>query len=266
MDNFFDAEGKARMGKMLLMLVLFVGLYSAMKFVNEVKSFSSIGVAPSQVNTIDVTGEGEAFAIPDVAMTAFNVEQKAKTIKEAQDIVTKKVANAMAFLKSAGIADKDIKTINYSAYPEYNYNNPCVAGAICTQKQPELLGYTVTQSVAVKIHDTSITGKIVEGLAQAGITGITNTDFTVDNPDAVKADARKQAIDDAQAKAQVLAKDLGVRLVRIVRFTEGNGGGYPTPMYAKDMLGTGGATSSEAQLPEGESKYTSNVTVTYEIR
>ncbi len=266
MEHFFDKEGATRMGKALGMLVLFVSLYAAMKFVNEVKTFSSIGVAPSQTNTIDVSGSGDAFAIPDVATLAFSVEQKDKTIAQAQDVVTKKVSDAIGFLKTAGIAEKDIKTINYSAYPEYDYSHPCTTST-CVTKQPALLGYTVTQSIAVKIRDVNMVGKVVEGLAQAGITGITNTDFTVDDPDTVQAEARKQAIAEAEAKAKILAKDLGVRLVRIARFTENNGGGYPTPMYAKDMAyGMGGASATSAQLPAGESKYTSNVTITYEIR
>lgn len=261
---FKNEEDRSRMGKALLTLAFVAVLFVGMKFINEIKWFGSVGQAPAQPNTVDISGTGESFAIPDVATAGFSVMHKGKTVKEAQDVVTKKVNDAVAFLKSAGIAETDIKTLDYSAYPEYNY--PVCRDANCIDTQPKLIGYTVNQAVSVKVRDTQKVASIVEGLATAGVTGITGPDFTVDNPDGVQAEARKKAIEDAETKAKVLAKDLGVRLVRIVRFSESNGG-YPSPMYAKaenSAYGMGGA--ADAQLPAGENKYTAMVTITYEIR
>lgn len=266
MEKFFTKEDMQKMGKMLFVLVGVVALYFGVKFINEVKAFGAIGVAPSAVNTIDVTGEGEAVAVPNVATETFTATEKAATVAAAQDGVNKKIAAALAFLKQSGIEEKDIKTTDYSAYPEYTY--PCTGGTPCPANstgQPKLMGYTVSQTVAVKIRDTSAVGKIIDGLGAAGVTGLSGPNYTVDEPQVVKDDAREKAIADAKEKAEVLAKQLGVRLVRIAHYTENSGGGmYPQAYMAKDMA-VGGA-STGAQIPAGENKYTSNVTITYEIR
>jgi uncharacterized protein YggE len=264
MEKFFEKDDAMKMGKLFLLVAFVIALLVGMKFINEVKRFGSIGTAPTASNTIDVTGVGEAFAIPDVATAGFSVMQKAKTVAEAQSVVTTKVDAAIAFLKSAGVEEKDIKTADYSAYPEYNY--PVCRDVNCSQ-QPVLTGYTVNQAVTVKIRNTENVGKIVEGLGSAGVTGLTGPDFTVDNLDEVQAEARREAIAEAQERAEELAKDLGVRLVRIVRFSESTGGAYPqAPYYTKDSLGMGGAENAAPQVPAGENKYISNVVITYEIR
>ena len=254
------------MGKILLSLGALLVLFFGMKFINEVRTYGTIGTAPMTPNTIDVSGEGEAFAIPDVATLGFSVEEKAKTIKEAQDIVTKKIDTVLTFLKESGVAEKDIKTANYNVYPEYVYQQPCYTSPCPVAKEPQLVGYHVGQTITVKVRDTAKIGTVIEGISTRGITNLTGPDFTVDDPDGVKAEARKEAIDDAQAKAKILAKDLHVRLVRIARFTESNGGYYPQAYMAKDSgYGMGGG-APEVQVPVGENKFTSNVTITYEIR
>jgi uncharacterized protein YggE len=265
MKDLFDTEGKERFGKLLIALVAVASLWMGMKFINEVKAFSSIGEAPSAQNTIDVAGEGESFAVADVAAVNFTVEQKAATVHDAQETVTKKVNDVLSYLKSAGIADKDIKTTSYSAYPEYNYPN-CPDSAKCVSRTPELVGFTVSQTILVKIRDTATVGTIVDGIGSRGVTGMSGPDYTIDNPDAVQADARKMAIADAKTKAEALAKQLGVHLGHIVRFSE-NTGNQPSYYKATDAYGMGGTgAASTPQVPAGENKYTSDITITYEIR
>lgn len=267
MNTFFTPKGSERMGKVLLLGALFLTLFLCMKFIGETKKLVNSDVDLSKVSTIDVSGEGYVFAVPDVATESFTVEQKGATVHEAQAVVTKKVNDAVAFLKDSGIAEKDIKTTNYSANPEYSYSNPC-ADKICTQvySAPKIIGYTVSETITVKIHDTTLVGKIVDGLGARGVTGLNGPDFTVDDSDAVMAEARGKAIADAKEKANILAKQLGVRLVQIVRFSENNGGGYPMPMYKAMDMAEGATASSAPAMPAGQNKYTSNVTITYEIQ
>ena len=254
------------MGKVLLFLAIVTMFYMAMKFVNETKKFSVASGDITNVSTIDVSGTGTAFAIPDIATESFTVQQKSATVHDAQAVVSATANKAVAYLKQAGVDQKDIQTTNYSAYPEYTYPTPCADKSCSTvNTTPRLVGYTVTETVTVKIRDTSKVGEIVDGLGALGVNGLSGPDFTVDDSAAVNAEARKKAIADAEQKAQVLARDLGVSLVRIVRFSESQGGGYPIPMYAKDMTASSqGATAPDIQA--GQNKYVSNVTVTYEIQ
>ena len=268
MNNFFDQRDSHRMGRIVFFLGLVLVLYMGMKFVNETKKFSLGDGDITKVSTIDVSGTGVAFAIPDVASESFTVEQKSPTVHDAQTTVASKVTDIVAFLKTAGIAESDVQTTNYSAYPEYNYPVPCT-DRVCPANStpPKLLGYTVSEMVTVKIRDTGSVGKVVDGLGALGVTGLSGPDFTVDNVDVVNASARAKAIADAKSKAGILARDLGIDLVRIVRFSENNAGGYAVPMFAKaDMSMGGSAPVPTSQLPAGQNKYTSNVTITYEIQ
>ncbi len=256
MNTFFDQNNATRMGKILMVLAILATLFVCVKFVSAVKNMNR-ATDIAKATTIDVSGEGKSFAIPDIANVSFTVEQKEATVHEAQEIVTKKSNDAIAFLKSSGIAEKDIQTTNYSANPQYDYS---YSGG----RSPKLTGYIVSNTVTVKIRDTASVGKIIDGLGSKGVTGLNGPNFTVDDPNAINAEARAKAIADAKAKAEVLARDLGVRLVRIVRFTENGRGGYPVPMYAKDMAQSAGNAAPE--LAVGENTFTSNVTITYEIR
>ena len=266
MNNLFDKRSASQMGKVLLFLGIVTVLYMGMKFVNETKAYSVSGDDVSNVSTIDVTGTGNAFAIPDIASESFTVQNQAASIGDAQGTVTTTVNKAVAFLKSSGIATTDIQTSDYSASPEYTYPTPCM-DKNCTNVDttPKLSGYTVSETITVKIRNTDSVGAIVAGLGSIGVTGLTGPNFTVDDPDTVNAAARAKAIADAQQKAQVLAKQLGVSLVRVVRFSENNGGGFAVPMMAKADSAMGSAAVAPA-VPAGQNEYTSNVTITYEIQ
>ena len=253
------------MGKVLLFIGIFVALFAMMKVLNEMKQFDGASIDPAKVSTIDVTGTGEALAIPNIATESFTVEKKAATIKDAQGVVTTKIADILSFLKSSGVAEKDIQTTNYSANPEYSYPTPCY-GQVCpaNSSAPKLLGYTVSETITVKIRNADTVGTIIDGLGSRGVTNLSGPTFTVDDVSAVNAQARAKAIADAKVKATVLAHDLGIELGRIVRFSENTGGSYPMMYTAKDMAV--GASAPTAQLPAGENKYTSNVTITFEIQ
>ncbi len=264
MNTFFEQRNALRMGKVLLVLAVFTMLFMAMRFINETNRVGAFEGDLSKMATIDVQGEGIAFAIPDIAAVSFTVQKKAATVHDAQEAVTAKTNAAVEFLKKSGVAEKDIQTTNYNAYPEYDY----CSGANCTNRtEPKLLGYDVSQTISVKVRDTANVGKVIDGLGAIGVTGLSGPQFTVDNADAINAQARTKAIADAKQKAAVLSRQLGVNLVKIVRFSENGGGGYPVPMYAsKDMAaGMGGAERATSAIPAGENKYVSNVVITYAI-
>lgn len=270
MEKFFNKEDLFRMGKMMMVFVLFLSLYFAMKFINEIKTFQTVGVTPSQAATIDVSGSGDASVVPDIATITFSVEAQGKTVAVAQNLVSIRINQALDFLKQSGIDTKDIQTTNYNAYPEYS--NPCAPGVACPMSQssqssqsPQIISYRASENVSVKIRDTSVSGKIIDGLGAVGITGISGPDFSVENPDAVQAQAKQKAIDDAKEKAEILAKQLGVHLGKIVRFSGDASGGGIMPMMYDAKSSMAGAAAPTSVLPSGQNKYTANVTITYEI-
>jgi uncharacterized protein YggE len=263
-------ESSRKFYKTLVILGIILSLYFAVKFLSEVRSYNMMG--SSGANTITLTGHGEVQAVPDIATINFSIESSETTQAIASEKVNTKTKNVLEFLNSSGIAEKDIKTDNYSSYPKYSNPDPCpiyYQGGImppCRVGESKIIGYTVSQGITVKIRKVDDAPKIIDGINKIGVTNMYGPNLAIDDEDALKAIARKEAIDDAREKAKVLAKDLGVRLGRITSFNES--ADYPYPiMYNKAMSADAGAMeSAPAQIPKGENTISSDVTITYEIR
>ncbi|HEY9586034.1 MAG TPA: SIMPL domain-containing protein [Candidatus Paceibacterota bacterium] len=214
--------------------------------------------------TITVRGEGIAYAIQDTAELSFSVTKKAADVKTAQNEVNDTVSNILKAVKDLGVEDKNIKTIAYNVYPHYKQvSRPCPLGSYCPI-QSETDGFEASQTVEIKMRDLSKSGDLVTAIGEFNPTNISGLQFVVEDDKAVLKEARKKAIADARAKAKELAKDLGVRLGKVVSFDEN--GAYPIPIYMKTEAAGGMGGDIPASIPTGQNKVTSNVTIVYEIR
>lgn len=266
--NFSLSETQAkRLFSIVCTVLVLAGLYLASLVVTEVRTAANVGRPPIQ-NQISVSGKGDAYAIPDIAQVSFDVSHEAKTVSAAQEDVTKRANDIIAYLKESGIKEADIKTTNYQIYPRYEYNNrPCYDAATCSDNR-YFVGYSVTSSFSVKIRKVEDAGKILAEIGNRKVTNLSGLSFTVEDENATKAAARKNAIEDAKRKAEVLARDLGVSLGDLIGFSEG--GSYYPVYYSKSAMmdsavGMGGGNAPAPELPTGESKTTAEVTLTYEI-
>ncbi|MBI2610590.1 SIMPL domain-containing protein [Candidatus Kaiserbacteria bacterium] len=248
-----------------------LGVLALFLLVGVVREFSElryIGTGVPATNTITVSGEGEVFAVPDTATFSVTVQEEAVEVKDAQDVATKKVNEIIAFLKGEGIEEKDIRTADYNVYPQYDYIQTVCRDGYCPPGRQELRGFQVSQTLTVKVRDTEKAGNLLSGVGELGASSVSGLSFTIDDEDALKREARGQAIEDARTKAAELAKQLNVRLVRIIGFSESEGG-YPPIPYAYGRGGDMVAMEAKAiapEIPVGENKIVSNVSVTYEIR
>lgn len=260
------------MKRLLKIVSVFVIMLTIFLLAATLFAFKSYRYADNKVpvnNTITVSGEGEVFAVPDVVTFSFGAMSSAKTVTEAQKIVTDKIEKALGLVKGAGVKDEDIKTTDYSVFPKYEYTNfPCTQFTCPPQKQ-NLVGYEVNQTITVKVRKVEDAGRILESLGGTEVTNISGLQFTIDDQTKLEADARAMAIEDARERAKVLARDLNVSLGRVVTFTEG--GNYPVYFRNSDMVmeqgGMGGANvAPKVEIPVGQNKIVSNVSITYEIR
>ncbi|MEK7601177.1 MAG: SIMPL domain-containing protein [Patescibacteria group bacterium] len=244
-----------------------LGLFLLVATLGELKGLRFIGSGVPAINTINVTGEGEVFAVPDTATFSATVQETAKDVKTAQDAAAKKNNAVIAYLKGAGIDEKDIQTTDYSIYPQYDYQQITCVAYPCPPGKQTLSGYQVSETLTVKVRDAKKAGDLLSGVGSRGATNVSGLSFTIDDQKALEAQARGKAIDDASGKAEALAEQLGVRLVRIVGFSE-DGGGRPI-YYAKTVaLGMGGdaAAAPSPEIATGQNKIVSNVSITYEIQ
>ena len=205
-------------------------------------------------NTVSFSGEGKVLAKPDVAVTFLSMVTEATTSKEAQDENSKKSNQVVEFLENADIDEKDIKTTSYNISPIYNYSR---------LREPEITGYRVNQSLEVKIRDLDKASEIIDGVVAAGVNQVGNLSFQIDDPEKLQSQAREMAIKDAKNNAGELKKQLGIKLGRIINFSENTGGYIPLPIRSFDEAGIGGGGPS---LPTGENEIIVNVTLTYQIK
>lgn len=249
-----------------VLLAVFLLLLS----ITQVKSIFNIGDKSPATNMITVNGKGEKLIIPDIATFSFSVTETAKTVAEAQAQAATKSNAALDALKKQGIAEKDLKTTGYSINPHYEYTGGVCnqGGGICTPSKNTLTGYDVSQTVEVKIRDLKQAGAIFGSIGALEVQNVNGLSFTIDDIDSVKTDARSLAIDNAKMKAEKLAKELGVSLVRIVNFNDSSDSYYPYYGMGGDAMSAkvSAVEAPVANIPTGEQKITSNVSISYEIR
>jgi uncharacterized protein YggE len=255
--------------KALLVFLAVLSVFYAVRILSEFRTFKN---ADMGFKSITLSGHGEVSAVPDLANVSFTIHKEAKTVKEAQEGVATVEKSALDFLKENDIEDKDIKTVNSSFNPKYKYvyNSalmPCNEyGCPPRDGNNVIVGYEAYENISVKVRNVDEVGKIMQGLGGIGVSDLNGPNFTIDDEDALQAEAKKEAIEDAKAKAKVLAKNLGVRLGDVISYSDGTE--YAQPMYyAKDMMSEGAANfSAPASVPKGENTVSSDVSITFEIK
>lgn len=224
---------------------------------------------------ITVSGSGEVFVAPDVANFTATVSVDAKTMADAGKAAAEQENRLVAKLADAGIAKDDIKTVSYNAYPKYENRSvpmPDMScyGGICPSPVTNsvITGYTVSETVSVKVRNLEKAGDIAKLLADSNLNSVNGPDFAVDKPEEAQNAARAKAIDDAKAQAKILARQLGVRLGKIVDFqVSGGNQGYPIAYAMKSSMDSAGAAPAPSpELPAGQTNIRSTVSITYRIR
>lgn len=207
---------------------------------------------------ISANAEGKATVTPDLAEISFSVVSRGQNPETLAAANTEKMNAVIASVKSQGIEDKDVKTTGYHLSPDYRYDEQ-------TQRN-FITGYTLTQTVNVKVRDLSKVASLVGGLTPLGVNQIGGINFTVENQDAALAEARKEAIRKARAKAEEMALAAGARLGRLVTMSEYSGGPIG-PYYSREAFGMGGdmVKNLAPAIQPGSEELVVGVAVTYEL-
>lgn len=255
-SHFHGDFGKKIITTLLAVFLVYLILYVGVLMRNNARKFNYIGVADQMERTLTVNGLGKVNGKNDIAVTTIGYSNTDKEVSKAQAENKRVMDQLMAELKKLGVADKDMQT-NYSIYPEYNYTQ---------DKGQELKGYRVSNNVMVKIRDLTKISAILSLPGKYGATEVSGLNFTIDDPENLKAEARDKAVADAKMKAVKLAASLGAQLVEVISYNEYEAGDYPQPMYTNlkfDGMGSGGP-APEA-IAGGSKDVVINVSLTYKI-
>ena len=242
----------------LLFSTVLIGVYIS----NKIKEGRYIGQGAEEKNTITVSGTGEIYVKPDLAIINFSVITEAKTVGEALNNNAKKMNAVIEAVGNQGIDDKDLKTTNFNIYPRYEWHE---RSELYPQGKRVLAGYEVRQTLEAKVRDIEKISQVIDSAVDAGANQVDNLSFTVDKQDEFKKQAREKAIKEAKAKAKEIANQLGVHLVKITGFSESAVMPIPRPFNFKgEAMGMGG--EGAPQIETGENKIEVTVSIAYEIR
>lgn len=226
-----------------------------------VMAFGLYGNAPSQAadnpvekKTINVSGQARVSVAPDIAYITLGVVTENKDAKAAQKENAAAMDKVIAAIKASGVKSEDIKTVNYSINPKYNYEEKTGTSNI--------VGYSVNNSVNVTVRDIQKAGSIIDVAAESGVNASSSISFAISNYEEYYNEALKNAVIAAKKKAVTIAGAMGLNLKAPISINEG--GGY-SPLYnyaTYDMKAemAGAATPVQA----GSIEITANVNVVYE--
>lgn len=255
--------------KLVSIFVAVLILFFLAKTYGVVKENKFIGQALGERNIITVSGEGEVFAIPDIAKFSFTVKEEAKTVASAQELATEKMNKVLAFLKKSGVADKNIKTANYNIYPRYEWwtrEAGCLGINCPSNQERRLVAYEVSQNISVRLEQIEMAGEILAGIGALEVSNVSGLNFEIDDKDTLERQVRQNAIAEAKEKAKQLARDLGVNLVRIVSFSTAGANVYPMYYGAEMTKSLGASAVAVPEIPIGENEIKATVQITYEIK
>jgi uncharacterized protein len=173
---------------------------------------------------VSVVGQGIVLAQPNTAHVTLGVEVFDPSLANAQSQASTRMDAVIGRLKADGIQDSDIRTVSYTISPQYDQPRD-------QSQPPALRGYQIQNLVEVKDANVSGLGALLDDAVAAGASRVYGIRFDADNMDALKAQARDQAMQDARAKAEQMARDAGVSLGRPVTIEESDVGGV-TPVRA----------------------------------
>ena len=205
---------------------------------------------------LDINATGEVVRVPDLATISAGVVSRSPTASGAMRDAANRMARVRDALKRAGIADRDIQTSNISLSPNYTY---------AKDQPPRISGYSASNQVTVRFRDLANTGSILDALVAEGANQISGPNLSIDKPEGALDEARAKAVAIARARAELYARSLGMRVVRVVSVSESGGYAPPPPMPPMVMMAER-SQAADTRIDPGEQRLQVSVSMTFELQ
>ena len=246
-----------------IIIFFFLALFIYTKLAGPIPFFIN-SVQTTNSDLFSASGEGKATAVPDSATVDLGVTAEGSTVSAAQNKANETANKIIDSVKKLGIADKDIKTTNYSVNPNYGSGvaEPLILPGGGSQN---ITSYTVTENLEINVKPIENANKVVDSATQNGanLVGGVNYTFSDEMEKSLENQARVDAVNNAKQKAQSLANASGIHLGGIINVVE-NSNGFPIPLGLQGAaLKTSDASTATNTTP-GENSVTIDVTIYYQ--
>jgi uncharacterized protein YggE len=200
--------------------------------------------------SIAVTATGTVEAAPDMATLTLGVTTQGETAAAALAASSASVAAVMARLAEAGIEARDMQTSNLSLYPNWSGSDSIA---------PTIAGYVASNQVTIRVRQLDGLGAVLDAAVADGANTLNGLVFGLADPEPALNEARKAAVAEARARAELLAGAAGVTLGPILQISEGGSWTEPAPMFRAEIAPAG------VPVAGGELGLTATVTIHYGI-
>jgi len=238
----------------ILIIVSFIAV-TLLVFVTSVQAQTDPPETQNQEpRTLSVNGSGVINLEPDIAYIRIGVQTEGENAQEAVASNNQQSQLLLNALTQAGVAEDDIKTTNFSIYPREERDN---------EGQTTGINYVVNNTVSVTVRDMDQIGLVLDSAVQAGANNISGIQFDVEDREAAQQQAMTAAVENARARAEVLAEAAGVVLGDVLSIQTYLGGGMPIPLERGVVMAD--AVAQEVPISPGQMQVTVDVSVIYEI-
>ncbi|GKV55837.1 membrane protein [Sporosarcina sp. NCCP-2222] len=178
---------------------------------------------PSRI--ITVTGSGQVVREPDYIKIQLDVVTENRDATIALQENAEKMNQVIEALQQLGIPKKNIQTTSFTINPRYDY----------VEGQQIFRGYTVTNSITVKVANSLDAGRVIDTAVQYGVNQVGSLQFGVEHENLLYEQALQKALKQATAKARALGESMQVQVdSKPIKITEDSSfqSGNPQPMMA----------------------------------
>lgn len=213
-------------------------------------ALATAAAADEAPRTLTVQGQGQVAQAPDIAVLTGGVIATAGTAADAMAQMSGQMADVLTLVRDTGVAARDVQTSALSLYPRYAERRG--------DSEPQITGFEARSDLTITVRDLDQLGALLDQMVGQGANTLNGLSFALSDPKAAQQDARRAAVADARARAEVLAEAAGVALGPLLSLTEGGTSG-PRPMMAARMM------EDAASIAEGEVSLSATVTMVYRI-
>lgn len=205
--------------------------------------------------TISVTGEGRIALAPDMAHLSLGVVGEDAAPGAALREMSEAMAAVMARMTAAGIAEADMMTGQLSLDERWDYSG----------ETAKFLGYAAATTLEVRVRDLDLLGSLIDAAVQDGANRLGGLRFDLADRATPLDAARRAAVADARARAELLAEGAGVTLGPLLSMSESSYYDQPQPYFDSRVMLAPSPEGAAVPVAAGETQVTANVTMVYAI-
>lgn len=205
--------------------------------------------------TITASGQATITTTPDMATINIGVSTENDDVVVAQKENIKRMSAVTESLKSNGIKEKEMTTVNYSIHPRSRWDE--------LKGESIVTGYNVNNGLSVRVNDISKIGKIIDDVVSVGGNQVNGISFGVSDESAFYNEALELAVKDAQVKALAMGKGVDAKNIKAVKIVEN--GMRSQPIMYESMKSMDMMANSVTPIQEGEMEINANVTVEFKF-